>query len=561
MTSYSHIFSLDLIVRSVSEFANATSTTSESIDLVQVQLSPLFQAAYPLLHQHERRTQLQETCFLTPIWFLSAVRRTIPVLQLAWSVIEFIRMANFMLNIKREQLCHCHCNACRGMRVPRRLMLQHSAKIRRATSAQTGPSLASSGPRLVTVGTRPVSASLPTISEENPCTETTSGRAGSLSHDRYRETQSQVIFARTRTSSAPSRSAGHLQDIESPDEISFTSDQYSPPPAIIRQSPLHVSPPTLISTATRRTDQSPVTLSFRTEVRSSAPLIAEAEKRGLAHVRAVEEEEPRIDASDEVDDWELEDERGEDEEEPRGYAPAEGESVHQRVVPVTANDAMPDVEDAFQYAPSPTRAPPSAKDVHPNRAVYILYMLVFWMHCQFHLPFRACNAFLAVVGLAFDAAGVPLDPPIYTTLPSVIEHLDGNPSIYVCPVCPSCLQPYPTSTPADAYCQTSGCHHPLFRPAPSSSNKKHTSNRRPYLQFPTKSLEEQICDMLSIPGIEDEMDAWRKKERMPGKYTDIFDGDICKELPAHDGSQFFQYGKQELPDGELRIGVSLGVDW
>jgi len=57
--------------------------------------------------------------------------------------------------------------------------------------------------------------------------------------------------------------------------------------------------------------------------------------------------------------------------------------------------------DPFQYHPGPMHAPPTAADIHPQWAVYVLYLLVVWLHSQFHVPFCACSAFLAVVTLAF----------------------------------------------------------------------------------------------------------------------------------------------------------------
>jgi hypothetical protein len=70
--------------------------------------------------------------------------------------------------------------------------------------------------------------------------------------------------------------------------------------------------------------------------------------------------------------------------------------------------------------------------------------------------------------------------------------------------------------------------------------------------------------MLSAPGVEAELDEWRKLDRKPGVYQDNFDGDICKNLKAPDGSKFFANGpaeKENGPDGELRIALTLGVDW
>jgi hypothetical protein len=256
------------------------------------------------------------------------------------------------------------------------------------------------------------------------------------------------------------------------------------------------------------------------------------------------------------DDWE---ER--DDEEQQDDEGDDDEGQTQRMNRRSPANGAPDENnpDPFQYEPEPIRSPPTAAEVHPNLAVYILYLLVLWMHTQFHLPFRACSAVLTVVALAFEASGTPIDPPMYTTLPSVITHLNAEPSFKVCPVCPKCITPYPASTTFDAQCTQ--CEHPLFQPAPTSSQKRRTQNRQPYLKYPMKSLEEQITDMLAVPGVEDEIDAWRKKKRVPGEATDIFDGDICKELQGHDGLPFFLPDQEEVANGELRIGVSLGVDW
>jgi hypothetical protein len=221
--------------------------------------------------------------------------------------------------------------------------------------------------------------------------------------------------------------------------------------------------------------------------------------------------------------------------------------------------------DPFYYPPTPSRPPPPAAEVHPNRAVYIIYLLVFWLHAQCHLPFRACNAVLVAFGLVLQAAGTPIDPPMYTTLPSVIDQLDAEPSFKVCPVCPGCLEVFPPSVPQESSCPK--CRCPLFPTLPTPSQQRHGRTTRekakPYLQFPIKSLKEQLAAMLLIPGIEDEVATSINKIKTsePGKYTNIFDGKVCQELPGHDSSPFFSPSDEELANGELRIGVSLGVDW
>ncbi|KAI0054356.1 hypothetical protein BV25DRAFT_1951632 [Artomyces pyxidatus] len=81
-----------------------------------------------------------------------------------------------------------------------------------------------------------------------------------------------------------------------------------------------------------------------------------------------------------------------------------------------------------------------------------------------------------------------------------------------------------------------------------------------------KGMERSVtlAALLAVPGVENELDKWRHSSRTPGKYKDIFDGLICQELKGHDGLPFFANEPGSLsagPNGELRIGLTLGVDW
>ncbi|KAF8057435.1 hypothetical protein FPV67DRAFT_1677229 [Lyophyllum atratum] len=221
--------------------------------------------------------------------------------------------------------------------------------------------------------------------------------------------------------------------------------------------------------------------------------------------------------------------------------------------------------DPFYYTPEPSTAFPTPKDVHPNRVVYIIYLLVLWLHTQCHLPFRACNATLVCFGLVLRAAGAPVSPPMATTLPTVISALRAEPSFQVNPVCPRCMRVYPASISPDSKC--SSCESPLFAnkttPAQQRSGRGAPEKPRPLVQFPNKSLAEQLAIMLATPGIEDVVEGSVNniKKSVPGTYTNIFDGKVCQELPCADGSLFFSPSPEQIQAGELRIGVSLGVDW
>lgn len=88
--------------------------------------------------------------------------------------------------------------------------------------------------------------------------------------------------------------------------------------------------------------------------------------------------------------------------------------------------------------------------------------------------------------------------------------------------------------------------------------------RTPVVKYPYLPLSEQIASILRIPGMEATLDQWQDKPRIPGKYTDIFDGDICcTKLKGPDGRLFFSNNADERhgPNSELHLGVNLGVDW
>jgi len=299
----------------------------------------------------------------------------------------------------------------------------------------------------------------------------------------------------------------------------------------------------------------PVLASFR----STSSVIESEECRGRQHVQQVcQSGEAFIPIAD--DDWEAEAAESDAEE---GSATRDT-NVDLHTTDDQHNPTTPTM-DPFRYTPTPAR--PSVistpTNIHNNRAVAIIYLLVLWLHTQFHLAFRACAAVLVALSLAFAAAGSPIEPPIYTTLPSVISALDAEPTMKTYPVCPQCMKVFPDSVSRDATCDRCSCR--LFPPKPATSNKRPRSDARevpkPHLQFPSKSIEDYLTTILAVPGIEDEMEAWRKKTRTPGRYTDIFDGEVCKTIPGVDGSPFFYPKDNVLEPNELRIGVSLGADW
>lgn len=269
-------------------------------------------------------------------------------------------------------------------------------------------------------------------------------------------------------------------------------------------------------------------------------------------------------SSESSDDSDLEDVMRPDPPDPFPRPPAPSPSPPPAPQPAVANmPAQPDplLQDPFyrpDYSPSEI---PSSQDVHPHPAAYLVYVTVLWLHTQCKLPFRACNALLIIFSTVLSIANVALDPPLCTTLPTVMTQLRSDANFQELPVCHKCLKPYPTTTPPDALCSV--CSQPLYntRPTVVQQNRGRTmrAQPKPYLRCPYKSLDEQLTEL--IPEIEHLVDNWRTKERVPGVYTDHFDGEVCQELEGADGLPFFRPDLKEMPDGELRLGVTLGVDW
>lgn len=232
-----------------------------------------------------------------------------------------------------------------------------------------------------------------------------------------------------------------------------------------------------------------------------------------------------------------------------------------------------DTDPFFLSNPSTTSNRHGAVTVtntHPG--VFIIYTLVSWLHTQWKVPFRACDAALKVIGHAlrsflpdFDAltaVDAPHSRGFYSSLSSVMTNLGVEPEIDVLPVCPGCLEPHPTSYSPTLPCAR--CGEILFRHIKRLDRRRGPRDiPRPLLQFPHKMIEAQLRDIVSIPGMEEMLDHWRKLPRTPGELQDAFDGRIYQELPAANGRLFFENPLPVAPGEapELRIGLSAGMDW
>ncbi|KAJ3551006.1 hypothetical protein NMY22_g68 [Coprinellus aureogranulatus] len=137
--------------------------------------------------------------------------------------------------------------------------------------------------------------------------------------------------------------------------------------------------------------------------------------------------------------------------------------------------------------------------------------------------------------------------------------LDVEPTFDVLPLCSNCLEVYPNPAATLASCRK--CSTPPFKTVRSGPT---TANRRaPRLQAPFMSIQAQLANLPSVPGVEFEPDKWRKNlDTLPA--SDIIDGAVTKSLLGPDGTPFFENDGVQFekgPEGELRVGVTLGLDW
>ncbi|KIN93403.1 hypothetical protein M404DRAFT_171305 [Pisolithus tinctorius Marx 270] len=193
--------------------------------------------------------------------------------------------------------------------------------------------------------------------------------------------------------------------------------------------------------------------------------------------------------------------------------------------------------------------------------VMVIHATVSWLHLQFHLPCIACNALLAIFSLLLLFFNLNSSLP-FTTLHSGNRILGVDKPVHTLPVCPTCRDVYPPATSLLCHDTCTSCNVDLFLPGQTLWGNARAL-KTPIIKYPYLPLSEQISSILMIPGVEDVLDGWRGKSCLPGIYTDIFDGSICRtKLKGPDGKLFFSndWNERHGPNNELCLGVNLGVD-
>ena len=250
-------------------------------------------------------------------------------------------------------------------------------------------------------------------------------------------------------------------------------------------------------------------------------------------------------------------------------------------------DALPDNADLVDGKPSISLAPPSlasdgSDSLEENSGPYlveslgavndqisevpphllVVYVMVTWLHLQFHLPRVACNTLLAFLSILIRFFKLAIAPP-FIMLHSATRALGADPGVILLAVCPKCRGIYPSSGSRHAKETCNLCHVSLFLPEYTRQGNRR-GIKTPVIKYPYLPLSNQIALILRIPGVKVLLDAWCTKPHKTGEYSNIFDGNMCQlKLKAPDGSLFFSNNLHEIkgPNNELWIGVNLGIDW
>jgi hypothetical protein len=198
---------------------------------------------------------------------------------------------------------------------------------------------------------------------------------------------------------------------------------------------------------------------------------------------------------------------------------------------------------------------------HPPH-ITAIHAVVSWLHLQFHLPRIACNALLTIFSIILLSISTSIMTP-FVTLQSSNNVLGIDKPIHTLPVCPSCREVFPPATSHHSQEVCMPCNTNLWLHSRTSQGNTR-SVKSLVVNFPYLPLSEQIKSLLKIPGLESVLDDLPVKPRKPGEYIDIFDGAMCcTKLKGPNSNLFFSNTSHESkgPNGELRLGVNLGIDW
>ncbi|KAG2143644.1 hypothetical protein DEU56DRAFT_704327, partial [Suillus clintonianus] len=245
-----------------------------------------------------------------------------------------------------------------------------------------------------------------------------------------------------------------------------------------------------------------------------------------------------------------------------GDSESDNDTHRARVLRTSANSQ----HRQFQVpTPLEYEAPPSAaqlyRDSHTEWFGRLVLLLVAVLHAKHRVSFRACALILFTLNTILIALNV-LQPtnPLPITLHTIINRFDLQDRFTIYPICGSCHRIFPIDAPIDTLC--SDCDSRLFKPISDRLFRRLTGRQSqrppPICAAPIQLPSSLLADFLTRGDNEESCSSWKSRSTVPGELKDISDGDIWKTINGPDTRPFFL---DPQDDGELRIGVTMSLDW
>ena len=186
---------------------------------------------------------------------------------------------------------------------------------------------------------------------------------------------------------------------------------------------------------------------------------------------------------------------------------------------------MEDDLNLFMVEPQDRQWTVNQQDSGTPEHLLVVYMMVSWLHLQFHLPHAMCNVVLAFLALLFRFFSPAITQP-FITLQSTMHALGIDPLVELLAVYPQCRGVYPSSGSRYMQDTCTACHISLFLPDHMRQGN-HCGVKMSIIRYLYLPLSNQIRSLLKVPGVEVLLDDWHIRPHKLGEYSDIFDGRMC----------------------------------
>jgi hypothetical protein len=217
---------------------------------------------------------------------------------------------------------------------------------------------------------------------------------------------------------------------------------------------------------------------------------------------------------------------------------------------------------AYEVLPPPPPPLLAYERSSEHAAVRFVMLLTVWLHTSHQVSHAACSIILFAFRLFLKVLVqiIPDEEEMPITLPTVLKRFRLVDRFTVVPLCPRCHAFFSPPVALDKICPSCRGNIRIFPEISKDTQVKYEKRKRnppPYLAAPFRPLSDLLYDLLPQIGVEEALDAWRRRHVEVGWLRTIMDANIWKELKDRDGAQFFGHRN----DDELRLGVTLSMDW